>query len=151
VAANEEQSLICRVGERRCALPLATVAEVLRPLPEEPIANAPPFVRGVAIIRGEAVPVVDAAMLMGEAGSAPTRLVVLALGERRVALAVDGCEDIRPVGRAAMAGMPPLLREASGEVVTAIGVLDGRLFESLEAARLVPPEVLEAVGREAAA
>jgi purine-binding chemotaxis protein CheW len=151
VAAKEEQSLICRVGERRCALPVSAVAEVLRLLPEEAIANAPAFVRGVSIVRGEAVPVVDAARLLGEGGSGPTRLVVLELGGRRVGLAVDACEDIRTLDRSAMAGMPPLLREASEEVVTSIGVLDGRLLERLEAARLVPAEVLEALGREAAA
>ena len=52
-------SLVCRVATRICALPVGVVIETLRPLPLEPIAGAPAFVTGPAIIRGEPVPVVE--------------------------------------------------------------------------------------------
>ena len=44
-------SLICRVGDLLCAVPLALVGETMRPLPVEPLAGVPSYVRGVAIIR----------------------------------------------------------------------------------------------------
>ena len=47
-------------------------------------------------MRGDAIPIVDAARLAG-AGSAPTRLVVLRAGEARVGLLVDAVLGVRAV------------------------------------------------------
>lgn len=63
-----QHALICRVRTWLCALPLAHVVETLRPLPVRGLAGAPSFVLGLALLRGQAVPVVDAAQLLIEAG-----------------------------------------------------------------------------------
>src|SRR5579859_3793791 len=80
--------LLCRAGPHLCALPLEQIAEVMRPLPFEPLADAPPFVRGVAVIRGVRVPVVDLARLLGQSKSVVTRLITVRAGGRLLALAV---------------------------------------------------------------
>jgi purine-binding chemotaxis protein CheW len=151
VSANEGLSLICRTAGRRCAIPLAAVVEVVRMLPVETVANAPAFVTGVAVIRGATVPVVDAGVLLGAAVSPPRRLVVLRVADRAVALAVEACEGTRRIESSELSAMPPLLREAAGEVVSAVGVLDGGLLQALEAARIVPAEVLATIDAELAA
>ena len=51
--------LIVMAGARACAIPLDYVAETMRPLPIEPVAGTPGFVRGVSVIRGAPTPVVD--------------------------------------------------------------------------------------------
>ena len=51
--------LVVMVGARACAIPLDHVAETMRPLPIEPVAGTPGFVRGVSVIRGAPTPVVD--------------------------------------------------------------------------------------------
>src|SRR5688572_15607941 len=63
--ANRAMWLICRVSTRVCALPLDAVVETMRPLVVEPVAGAPGFVSGLSIVRGEPIPVVDAARLLG--------------------------------------------------------------------------------------
>jgi purine-binding chemotaxis protein CheW len=128
--------LICRVGGRACALPLEHVREVMRPCRVDRIEPAPAYVLGVALIRGESVPVVDAGMLLTGEKCEATRLVILRVGERRVALAVAEVVGTRALEEGDLRALPPLLSGAS-ELVTAMAVLDGKFVEVLENARLL--------------
>src|SRR5436853_466591 len=105
-------SLFCRVNTRLCALPLESIVETTRPLPCEPVAGTPAFVLGLSVIRGVAVPVVDAGQLLSGQRSAPSRFVVLKVGDRRVALAVEAVVGVRSVGALALQDLPPLVRSA---------------------------------------
>ena len=141
-----EIALVCRVGSRLCALPLPHVVETLRALPIEPIAGAPEFVLGVSIVRGEPLPVVAATRLVGDGASVHAgRFVVLKAGLRRVVFAVEGVEGVRALGPASLATMPPLLRDASADVIVSIGTLDGDLLLVLRSVRMVPDTVWEAL------
>jgi len=134
--------LLCRAGRHLCALPLDRVAETMRPLPIQPLAAAPPFVRGLCVHRGTPVPVVDAGMLLGQSDARAERLVVIRTGDRMVALAVADIVGVRPLTSASQA-LPPLLREAASAAVSAIGVLDEELLLVLGTARIVPDALLE--------
>ena len=137
--SNADASLLCRLQTRLCALPLALVVENMRPLPVEPVSGMPDFVRGLAIIRGAPVPVVDARRLLGGDTETPaTRFVTLRLGERRVALAVDAVVGVLSLPAASVQALPPILRDAATDVVAAIGLLDAQLVMVLRSARLVP-------------
>jgi purine-binding chemotaxis protein CheW len=132
------QGLLCRARGRLCALPLAHVAEAMRPLPVEPVAGAPAFVLGLARIRGAATPVVDLGALLGAPGEpAATRFLTLRLGGRAAALAVEEVLGVRELG-AASGPLPPLLAGAPAEAVAEVGALDGELLFVLEAGSLVP-------------
>ncbi len=126
--------VVSRVGTAMCALPVAHVVETMRPLPIEPLAGMPSFVRGVAIVRGTPIPVVDAGLLLG-GSSGGTRFVIVRCGDRRVALLVDAVLAVRAVE--SVAALPPLV---SHDVAVAIGTLDAALVVVLEAARLVPAD-----------
>jgi purine-binding chemotaxis protein CheW len=142
-------SLFCRVRTRLCALPIEHVLETMRPLPIEPLAGAPAFVSGLAIIRGSPVPVVDAARLLGAGEGRPARFVTLQTGGRRVALAVDGVVGVGTIPERSSHDLPPILGDVAAEFVAAIGTLDADLLLVLRAARLVPEgvwEVLDAKG-----
>lgn len=142
--------LVCRARALLCALPVARVIETMRPLPVEPLAGAPPFVRGLSIIRGAPVPVVDAGSLLGAGGGERwTRYVALRCGERRVALAVEEVVGVRTLSPEVLGDLPPLLDAAGAEIVSRVGTLDARLLLVLQEARLVPDSVwrsLEASG-----
>jgi purine-binding chemotaxis protein CheW len=136
-----DRFLVCRVGTRRCALSIDHVIETMRPLPFEPLASAPEFVLGVAIIRGRAVPVVDAGTLLGSTESSATRLVTLLVEDRTVALAVDEVIGVSPMVDEAVHELPPLLEVATGAVIESLGVLDSELLIVLRESRLVPDSV----------
>ena len=140
-------ALLVRAGGRVCALPLAAVVETMRPLRVEPLAGAPDFVLGLAIVRGAPVPVVDlGACLSGERGPAGlTRFVTLRLGERRVSVALEAVIGVRSLDRAALEGAPALLGDGRSGAIAAIGRLDRELLLVLDAARILPPAAWDAV------
>ena len=138
---GELRLLMCRVLSHVCALPLEHVVETMRPLPVERIAGAPELVRGLAVVRGVAVPVVDAARLLGgdEAhGAEPGRFVIVRAAERRVALAVESVVGVRQVDATDLHALPPLFGDEKGHVVSAIGTMDAELLLVLRSMRLVP-------------
>jgi purine-binding chemotaxis protein CheW len=144
-------SLLFRVRARLCALPLAHVVETMRPLPVEPMAAAPSYVRGLAIIRGAPVPVVDVARLLGDESEPPhasarhlARFVTIKVADRGVALAVDGVIGVRTLELDSLRALPPLLGDAEVDVVGSIGTLDAELLLVLRSACLAPHDLLTA-------
>jgi purine-binding chemotaxis protein CheW len=114
------------------------VVEVMRPLPLERVADTREFVLGMSVVRGEAVPVVDAGRLLdGHAATSGGRLVTLRIDRRRIALRVDDVLGVRAIPQEILREVPPLLGAASATRV-ALGTLDGRLLELLDTARLLP-------------
>jgi purine-binding chemotaxis protein CheW len=122
------------------------VQETMRPLPTQLLAAAPDFVIGVALIRGAAVPVVDVGALLGETGEPNvTRFVTLRIGERSIALAVEAVLGIRELDSTSPQQLPPLLRDASSEVLSALDTLDTELLTLLKRARILTEPVLRAL------
>lgn len=135
-------ALLARAGSLMCALPVSQVVETMRPLPVQPLANAPVFVVGLSIIRGVPVPVVDLrALLKSPSDHPPQRFVTVRADDRRVALAVDGILGLRDLVSLSLDDMPPLLREASGETIELLGSLDSEFLLVLKAGGVVPRDV----------
>jgi purine-binding chemotaxis protein CheW len=105
----------------------------------------PSFVRGLSIIRGRPVPVVDLAEATGVSGVVSARVVLLRVAEREVALAVSRVVGVRNIAGATLEELPPLLRAAQADVVDAIGTLDSDLLMVLRATRILPEESWRAV------
>lgn len=135
--------LAVRTSHHLCALPLAHVGEVMRPLPIGPLAGAPAGVRGLAVIRGRPTPVLDLDRLLADGAapaSEPQRYVTLKVGERNVALAVLAVLTVRTLANFSFDALPPLWRGTMPPAVAALGALDRELFLVLEAARLLPAD-----------
>ena len=131
--------LLFRARDRLCAIPVAEVAEIMRPLPLERLAALPDFVLGLGGIRGASVPVVDAGALLGGGAVAarpPGRFVLLRVGKRSVALAVEAVVGVRSLATDALGTLPPLLGEAGRELIAAIGAADGEFLLVLRTVRL---------------
>lgn len=145
------QTLIVSIFSRFCAVPLRWVKEIMRPLPIEPVAGAPSFVPGLSIIRGLTTPVVDLGSVLGTPSGLRGRFVVVRTGDRQVALSVGHVEGIRLLDRATLEKLPPLLGNAAGEIVEAIGTLDTHFLVVLQAGWELPSEVWSAVDQKRAA
>lgn len=131
--------LLVHAGERRLALPIASVVEVMRPPRIEAMAGVPESVRGVALVRGRPTPVLDPDRLLGGRGlDAARRLVIVRVdGDRAVGLLASDVPGV--VDGLGSAELPPLF---AGEQVglDAIAGLDGSLAAVLSTARLVPDD-----------
>lgn len=137
--------LIVAVQSSACALPLMQVVETMRPQPIEPIACALSFVRGVSIIRGAPIPVVDLGALLGTSNGTPGRFITLRLDDRQVALAVEAVLGVREFDALTIQKLPPLLSGASKEIIEAIGTLDEQMLIVLQAGWQLPDQVWHAV------
>jgi purine-binding chemotaxis protein CheW len=150
ISVERSRWLLCRAGHLRCALPIGHVIEIMRPLPVEPVAGAPPYVRGLSIIRGLPVPVVDLGLLIGARATVATRVVTMRAA-RVVAMAVDSVAGVGAIASEALGELPPLVRDAAPDVIAAIGRIDNDLIVFLQAARVVPDAVLSRFDAEKAA
>ncbi len=137
--------MVCRIGACVCALPIEHVAEIMRPLPIDPLRELPSFVLGLSIIHGTPTPVVHAGALIGREGVAPGRFVLLRAITRSVALAVDEVLGIRRIEPSARAELPPLVQIASADAIERVGQLDAQLLLVLNAGRVLPNSVLVAI------
>jgi purine-binding chemotaxis protein CheW len=142
--------LLCRAGTHLCAIPLEHVIEILRVLPIDAIAGAPRYVRGLCIIRGAAVPVVDIGLLIGDQATKSERLVTIRTGSRAIALAAETVVGIRAIGTETFNALPPLLRDAASETIAAVGTLDAELLFFLRTTLSVPQELLDRFGADGA-
>ena len=135
--------LVVMLGARACAFPLQHVAETMRPLPIEPIAGTPGFVRGVSVIRGLPTPVVDLKALLENSDNSPSygRFVTLKYDTRRVVIGVDSVVGLRNLDSAQLAELPPLLRDVTADLIESFGTIDAQLLLVLRAAHIVPDEV----------
>lgn len=139
-------ALIVASGDASCALPLTNIREVMRPLPTESVAGMPIFMKGISIIRGAPVPVVDLQHLLGlHQTESNSRYVLLQMGEKQVALAVKEVVGLRPLRPAVLQELPPLLRDVDHELVALIGNLDQHLLMVLEASHIIPQEIWNAL------
>ncbi|HTF90915.1 MAG TPA: chemotaxis protein CheW [Planctomycetota bacterium] len=138
--------LICRMRHLLAALPLVNVRETMRPLPVQPLTGVPFFVRGMSVIRGVPMPVVDAGALLDNAGDAhTTRFVTVRAGEHSLALAVESVVGIRELPTDQFRGLPPLLGSASAHAVSAVSTLDAEMLVMLQVGRVVPDSVWLAI------
>ncbi len=142
ISASDERDavpvLLFRVASRLCALPLMHVVETMRPLPIESLAGAPVGVKGLALIRGAPMPVVSLSALLEGGDEDPTRFVTVRTGASHVALAVSDVLGVHRIAAASLRDIPPLLRDADNNALSAIGTADTELLLVLNMARLVP-------------
>jgi chemotaxis signal transduction protein len=89
--------LVVRAGERRLALALSDLLEVVEPTPPVPVPARDAAFRGLTVVRGKLIPLVHlGALLDGSVvPDAPAEAaVMIAVGGRRICLEVEAVEDV---------------------------------------------------------
>ena len=135
--------LLCRAGSQLCAVPLSDVIEVMRALPIRPVSRCPQYVRGLCMIRGAPVPVVDTGLLVANRATECERLIAVRTGSRTVALAAEAVLGIWAIGADKLSRLPPLLGDGATDTIAAIGSLDAELLFFLQTTRIVPEDVFD--------
>ena len=138
-----ERWLLCKTRSRCFALPVGAALEIMRALPTERVATAPPFVLGVSIIRGIPVPVVDTAALLGEPMSDAKRFSTVRARSRILAFAIESVIGLHTIPKAVQEKLPALF--GNNDAIAAIAALDEGITYFLNAARAVSEDFLAAL------
>jgi purine-binding chemotaxis protein CheW len=110
-----------RCGEQGYALETRFVLEVLRAPELTPLPGAPAHLRGLTLLRGEALAVVELPPLFGRATSAaPGPVLVLGTPRPELGLRTDAVEQVRLLSRATLLPAPPSLSEREQALVSGI-------------------------------
>lgn len=129
-------------GPFRCALPSEDVVETFRPVPVRPLSAGAGSVRGIAIVRGEALAVVDlAAILTGKPERNPARFVTARSGQRKFALAVGAVECLVDIAPEALGPASETFGSVASDAVAAVAGGDGDVILVLRTDRLAPHSV----------
>jgi purine-binding chemotaxis protein CheW len=118
---------------------------VLRPLPVEPLAGVPPYIRGICVLRGRPVPVVDIGLLLGgvrAVGRTGERFVGVRTGPQTAALSVDTVVGIRDLP---LDLLHDLSSVTGSPACTAVGALGREPLLLLETGRVIPESVWDAL------
>jgi purine-binding chemotaxis protein CheW len=114
-----------RVGAESFALPVTQVLEVAELGELAPVPGAPPSVLGVRNLRGQVLPVIDLAAVLGTTGSnRADKLVIAEEAGRRAGLAIDQVTDVGDLAGPMQESDSPFL---SGSTLTngeLIGIVD---------------------------
>ena len=100
-----------RVGSEEYVVDLKRVREVVNPLPLRPVPRAPEAIEGVVDLRGEVIPLVDVRRRFGLEAGPPTRktkLLVVKVEGRVLALLVDAVLEVMRIARSRIRPAPPL-------------------------------------------
>jgi chemotaxis signal transduction protein len=106
-SALAERVLVARLGDERIALPVRMVAEIIDAPTVTPLPLTPRGVIGQCAWRGQWVPVLDPAHLLGVARRGGAGTVIVAHGAPRMfALWVDDVDDVRETSSLALRPVP---------------------------------------------
>lgn len=130
------------LGDECFALDILKVQEIIRHAAVTPVPHTPAFVEGVITLRGKIVPVIDLRSRFGlEAAphSVTTRIIVINQGQIPLGLVVDRVEEVTCVGQSRIEPMAAAAGDSTGDYVTGVGKLDGRLVTLVDADILATP------------
>lgn len=136
-SASNTGFLTLRAAGRHCAIPVAAVIEVLRPLPVEPLAGVPSFLLGLALVRGQPVPVVDLGGVLDQQLRPASRWLHLRLEQRRLALAVEAVGRVEQLAEVDWQPLPCVFDGEATAAVTQLAERDRYLLTQLNVMRLL--------------
>jgi chemotaxis signal transduction protein len=112
------------VAQEHYALPVDHVLEVIEPGELTPVPGAPSQVIGIGNVRGQVVPMLSVAALLGLPEEGPGRIVVAEHGGRRAGLAVASVLDVGELADPSHEADSPFLIGAALVDGTLVGLLD---------------------------
>lgn len=129
------QWIVFNVGETEYLVDSAQIVQIEMVENVTSVPNTEPYVRGVAYLRGQVVPVVDLRVRLGLPATQPgleSRIIVIGSSARPVGLMVDSAREVIYLEKSAIAP-PPEIASASGAThVSGIAVSNNRVLLVLD-------------------
>jgi purine-binding chemotaxis protein CheW len=137
--------IVFRVAQAEYALAAAQVLQLESFSGATAVPGTLPHVSGIVQIRGRIVPVIDLRQLFGEPpveAGLDTRVVVVELNERTLALKVDSSREVLKLGAEQVQATPIVVGERSRGFVNAVARVGNRLLMILNLEKVIGEELL---------
>ncbi|BAS28787.1 chemotaxis protein CheW [Limnochorda pilosa] len=137
------QVVIFQLGGDRFAVGVTDVREVLRTPPLTRLPGAPPYVRGVANLRGEVVPVVDLRMKLGapENPHHDSRVLVCELEGEAIGIEVDDVQEVSTLDQSQIHAAPRQWSDEARAPLTGIARVEDELILVVDLPRLLKADL----------
>lgn len=127
---NQAHYILCQLADTTYGLPSHIVQHVELVPPITRLPNAAPYVEGVAMVRGQAIPAVSLRLRLGlpwQPHDLRSRLVVVRSGERMVGLLADSAREFVQLPAAAVQPPPEAGEDHSSAYLAGVALLGDRL------------------------
>src|SRR5690625_491772 len=149
--SGRQEILVFVLNEQEYGIDILKVQEI-RGYQEQrvtPIANVPPFVKGVTNLRGVIAPIIDMRIkfnLPDVKYDNQTVVVILNVADRVIGVVVDGVSDVLTLAAEQISDAPQFGSSAfSTEYLTGIGTVDERMLILVDIEKLITSEEMELV------
>jgi len=127
-AAGDQELVTCVLDQVEFGLDIHAVQEIVRLPRITPVPKAPPYVEGVANLRGNILPIINSRNRFGMKPSPNMenhRVVVVELGGQPTGLIVDAVREVMHVQARDMEPAPEVVQSVDGRFLKGIVKLDG--------------------------
>lgn len=144
------QVVAFRLGGELHACDVALVEEVVSRRAVHPLPDVPEHVLGVVSLRGELLPVLDVAAMLGVSrdGARPAAVLVVDTGDVRVGVAAEAVEEVVDVPGSVIRPAPHGGGERDG-FVAGVARLEGALVNLIDLAELLREQTTHSAGEGA--
>ncbi|MBN1395654.1 MAG: purine-binding chemotaxis protein CheW [Pirellulales bacterium] len=135
--------VVFRLAGERYAVEIAKVREIVPASDYTRLPHAPDYVLGLINLRGEVVPLVDLRRRLGlpaEQWNDETRMVVVEVGGKKSALAVDEVVEVSRIGEERVIPSPSTVAGPEREYLSGLVQQDDRLLVLLNVDALLKEE-----------
>ena len=139
--------LMVNVHDQTYVIPIDSLTTVYERVSVVPLPSVPPFVAGIANLRGHIIPVLDLAVLLNVPGTTTTDLMMLVVAANRemtVAFHVDRIGDVTNYNRDNLTPVPANFETAQGLYLQGI-LADGTAVLDVEAILNDPALIVDEV------
>jgi purine-binding chemotaxis protein CheW len=129
------QSILFRMGDEYYGLSIASVKEIIKPLPVTRFPKSPPFVEGVIDLRGRILPIVNLRKMFGLEPMPLTeesRFVDIQLEGLNLGIVVDAVSEVVRISHKQIEPAPAIIAGVEGKYLTGIARLEEKLILLLD-------------------
>jgi purine-binding chemotaxis protein CheW len=148
LSKNSVELLSFTVGGEDYSVDIMSVREIRSGTTATALPHAPDFIRGVINLRGNVLPILDLAVRLGlpkkPVENARHVIIVVDVGNRTVGLMVDAVSDILTASRDDLQPPPDVGAGGGQGQVSALFVMNDRLYRVLDLDSVLPAIALDA-------
>lgn len=136
------QFIALRIHDKRFAIEISHIREIIRYQKPSPLPNAPDFIDGIIDLRGEIIPIIDLRkrFLSPVSFQLSTRILIIKSRGRIIGLAVDEASEVITLPIKEIKPPPPLYKLYAAKYIIGIISYNKNLYLILDAEKLLTEE-----------